>query len=55
MVENPPDLWGQCLRKIEGKIEADAYRTWFTQTSSPRLGAEFAVIEVPTSFYADWL
>ena len=55
MVENPSDLWGQCLRKIEGKVEADAYLTWFAQTSSPRMGAEFAVIEVPTSFFADWL
>ena len=55
MVENPSVLWGRCLRKIEGKIEADAYSTWFAETLSPRLDAEFAVIEVPTSFFGDWL
>ncbi len=55
MVENPSDLWGRCLRKIEGKIEADAYLAWFSQTSSSRLGATLAVIEVPRSFFADWL
>ena len=55
MVENPSDLWGRCLRKIEGKVEADAFSTWFARTSSPRLGAEIAVIEVPTTFFAEWL
>ena len=55
MVENPSVLWGRCLRKIEGKIEADAYGTWFAGTSSPRLDADFAVIEAPTSFFGDWL
>ncbi len=55
MVENPSDLWGRCLRKIEGKVEADAFSTWFARTSSPRLGAETAVIEVPTTFFAEWL
>ena len=55
MVDKRSGLWDQCLRKIEGKIEADTYGTWFAQTSSSQLDANLAVIEVPTSFFVDWL
>ncbi|MDE2888700.1 MAG: chromosomal replication initiator protein DnaA [Gemmatimonadota bacterium] len=55
MVDKHPGLWDQCLRKIEGKIEADTYGTWFAQTSSSQLDARLALIEVPTSFFVDWL
>ena len=55
MVDKHSGLWDQCLRKIEGKIEADTYGTWFAQTSSSQLDANLAVIEVPTSFFVDWL
>lgn len=55
MVDEHSGLWDQCLRKIEGKIEADTYGTWFAQTSSSQLDARLALIEVPTSFFVDWL
>ncbi len=55
MVDKHPGLWDQCLRKIEGKIEADTYGTWFAQTSSSQLDARLALIEVPTTFFVDWL
>ena len=55
MLDTHSGLWDQCLRKIEGKIEADTYGTWFAQTSSSHLDARLAHIEVPTSFFVDWL
>lgn len=55
MVDDRSNLWDQCLRKIEGKIEANTYRTWFAQTSSSQLDDKLALIEAPTSFFVDWL
>ncbi|MDE2999852.1 MAG: chromosomal replication initiator protein DnaA [Gemmatimonadota bacterium] len=55
MVDKHSGLWDQCLRKIEGKIGANTYGTWFAQTSSSQLDDRLAVIEVPTSFFVDWL
>ena len=49
------DLWRRCLQSIQGKIQPQSFDTWFAPTSARNLTAEEAVIEVPTSFFADWL
>ena len=49
------DLWHRCLQSIQGKIQPQSFDTWFAPTSARNLTAEEAVIEVPTSFFADWL
>ncbi len=55
MVDKHSGLWDQCLRRIEEKIEANAYGTWFARTSATQFDAKLAVIEVPTSFFVEWL
>ncbi len=55
MLNNPSDLWARCLQSIQHKIQPQSFQTWFGPTSSRELCAEKAVIEVPTSFFADWL
>jgi len=49
------DLWRQCLQSIQGKIQPQSFATWFAPTSACSLTAEEAIIEVPNSFFADWL
>jgi chromosomal replication initiator protein len=55
MLDNPSDLWARCLQSIKRKIQPQSFQTWFGPTSSKHICAEKAVIEVPTSFFADWL
>lgn len=55
MQDNPSDLWARCLQSIQRKIQPQSFQTWFRSTTSRELCAEKAIIEVPTSFFADWL
>ena len=55
MSESPSDLWSRCLKSIRRKIQAQSFQTWFGPTSSRLMNSEEAVIEVPTSFFGDWL
>lgn len=55
MTDVSTDLWRRCLLSIQGKIQPQSYTTWFAPTSASRLDAENAVIEVPNTFFADWL
>jgi chromosomal replication initiator protein len=48
-------LWARCLHSIQQKIQPQSFQTWFGPTNSLELCPEKAVIEVPTSFFADWL
>ncbi|MBT5832828.1 MAG: chromosomal replication initiator protein DnaA, partial [Candidatus Latescibacteria bacterium] len=47
--------WSQCLLSIQGKIQPQSFATWFAPISARSLTAEEALIEVPNSFFADWL
>ncbi|MCZ6634320.1 MAG: chromosomal replication initiator protein DnaA [bacterium] len=49
------DPWNQCLRKIKKKIQPQSFETWFAQTSAKTLTRQEVIIEVPNSFFADWL
>ena len=49
------DPWDQCLQKIKKKIQPQSFETWFAQTSAKILTRQEAIIEVPNSFFADWL
>ena len=55
MMNVSTDPWRRCLQSIQGKIQPQSFATWFAPTSARRLTAEEAVIEVPNSFFADWL
>ena len=55
MSPNPSGSWDQCLQSIKRKIHPESFQTWFKPTTSRHLSPQKAVIEVPTSFSADWL
>ena len=55
MPYNATGLWARCLKSIKLKIQPQSFQTWFGPTNSLELCPERAVIEVPTSFFADWL
>jgi len=49
------DLWDRCLQSIQGKIQPQSFATWFAPTSARNITADEAIIQVPNSFFADWL
>lgn len=55
MSESSSVLWSRCLESIRRKIQVQSFKTWFGPTSSSRINSEEVVIEVPTSFFGDWL
>ncbi|MDA0744891.1 MAG: chromosomal replication initiator protein DnaA [bacterium] len=55
MSNSPSDHWAKCLRAIRNKIQPQSFETWFGPTQCTELGPDKSVIEVPTSFFADWL
>lgn len=55
MTNTSTDHWSRCLQSIQGKIQPQSFATWFAPISARSLTAEEALIEVPNSFFADWL
>jgi len=51
----PADIWVRCLQSIKPKVQEQSFRTWFESTKCVHLCTERAVIEVPSSFFAEWL
>jgi len=55
MPTDPIDIWARCLLAVEKRITRQSFHTWFRPTSCSYLDADTIRIEVPTSFFADWL
>jgi len=49
------EFWARCLLSIEKKINRQTFETWFRPTKLKYLDEANAQIEVPSSFFADWL
>ena len=55
MPTDPSDIWARCLLAVEKRITSQSFHTWFRPTGCSYFDADTIRIEVPTSFFADWL
>ena len=53
--QDPHELWARCLLNIERHVGSRIFEIWFRPTKVRRFDAESLVIEVGTSFSADWV
>ncbi len=49
------DIWQNILNKLEGNINHQSFRTWFTETKLVDMSDTALVIEVPTQFAATYM
>jgi len=52
---SPADIWARCLQSIRSKVQEQSFRTWFEATGCRHICAQKAIIDVPSSFFAEWL
>ena len=52
---DPTDIWAKCLLSIEKQVTRQSFHTWFQPTSCSHFDKRTICIEVPSSFFADWL
>ena len=55
MSSDPAETWARCLLAIEKKIQKQSFQTWLQPTRCSHFDAEQMVIDVPSSFFAEWL
>ena len=55
MLQDPHELWAQCLLNMERQVRPISFDTWFRPTRARRFDANDLVIQVPTSFFADYV
>lgn len=55
MPQDPHELWARCLQKIEQRVRPESFKNWFRPTSARCFDADELVIEVSSSFLADWI
>ena len=55
MDRDPQELWARCLLNIERRVQAESFDNWFRPTRVRDFTEDTLVIEVPTSFFAEWL
>jgi len=55
MTQDCNDIWAQCLLTLEQRLRPQTFNTWFRPTRVRRLDADGIVIEVPSSYFAEWL
>ena len=55
MSTDPSDIWARCLLAVEKRITSQSFHTWFRPTGCSYFDADTIRIEVPSSFFADWL
>ncbi|HDN67605.1 MAG TPA: chromosomal replication initiator protein DnaA [Firmicutes bacterium] len=53
--EQIEEFWARCLLRAEAKIPRQSFETWLRPTRLLHLDSEIALIEVPSSFFAEWL
>lgn len=52
---DPADVWTRCLAALEKKVRKQSFETWFQPVRCAEFCDESVVLEVPNSFFADWL
>jgi chromosomal replication initiator protein len=55
MTQDPHELWAQCLLSLERQVSPQTFNTWFRPTGVQRFDPEGLVIEVSSSYFADWV
>lgn len=55
MSQDTHELWAQCLLNIERRVRPQSFNTWFRPTKVRRFDEESLVIEVSSSYFADWV
>lgn len=51
----PEEIWARCLLAIEKRVPSQTFETWFRPTQCSHFGDDSIVINVPSSFFAEWL
>ncbi len=48
-------LWEQVLEKVEPKLNSQSFDTWLKPTQQASLSEDALEVEVPSSFFAEWI
>ena len=54
-IQDPQELWAQCLLNIERQVRPQSFSNWFKQTSVSHFDEDSLVIQVPSAFSAAWV
>ena len=54
-IQDPQELWAQCLLNIERRVRPQSFTNWFKQTSVSHFDQDLLVIQVPSAFSAAWV
>lgn len=54
-IQDPQELWAQCLLNIERQVRPQSFDNWFIQTSANHFDKDSLVIQVPSAFSATWV
>ena len=54
-IQDPQELWAQCLLNIERQVRPQSFSNWFKQTSVSQFDEGSLVIQVPSAFSAAWV
>ena len=54
-IQDPQELWAQCLLNIERRVRPQSFTNWFKQTSVSHFDEDLLVIQVPSAFSAVWV
>ena len=55
MEQDPQEMWAQCLLSIEQRVRPVSFKTWFRPTQASIFNEEKIVLEVPSSYFAEWV
>ena len=55
MPHDSQELWARCLLNIERQMRPQSFNNWFRPTKARRFDADILEIEVPSSYFADWV
>ena len=54
-IQDPQELWAQCLLNIERQVRPQSFTNWFSQTSVSHFDEDLLIIQVPSAFSAAWV
>ncbi len=55
MNREAPHIWQRVLGLLKGKVDPQSYKTWFEPTRASSLDGNVLTVEVPNSFFVEWL
>ena len=54
-IQDPQELWAQCLLNIKRQVRPQSFTNWFKQTSVSHFDGDLLVIQFPSAFSAAWV